>query len=44
MGRQGARTDDLHNNYPKTQWFKSPNISLCSAILWVRNLRQGSSG
>lgn len=46
MGRKGARTNDLRNylhNYPKTQWLKSPNISLCFAILWVRNLRQASS-
>ena len=34
--------NNLHKSYPKTQWFKSPNISLCIVILWVRNWGQGS--
>lgn len=45
MERKGARMKDLHNSYPKLNvWLKSPNISLCLGILWVRNLGQSFSG
>lgn len=33
-GRKGARTNNLHNSHPKTQWLKSPNVSLYFAISW----------